>query len=280
MPIVYSICICNYNMSEHIRESLSSVLRQLNDDFEVVVVDDGSSDRSVELLRELSQEFSNLRVFSYPRDSKRFLGYTRNLSIKHAIGEYVVLHIDADDIWDHGIVDWCEKAKQLSKRMGDDVYIAGKQINMVNKKMLTDFGGYRNIFYTEDRDLWMRLAAHKKLLFIDHEFFRTRMKLSTGVKYRKLLKVMWYILLNDLRTGSSVSAQIIPVFKDFFVSSKTRGLRNVIFRIVVFPLAVIVSLLKGPVDDFQPALKPQEWRVYKSKNTKDFAKWLEDPVIK
>ena len=274
MAVVFSICICNYNMSEHIKESLTSVLTQLNDDFEVVVIDDGSSDESVRLLQDLTLKFSNLRVFPYPRDSRRFLGFTRNLSIKHALGEYVVLHIDADDIWDYGIVDWCEKARQLSQRMDDNVYIAGKQINMVNKKMLTDFGGYRNIFYTEDRDLWMRLAAHKKILFVYHELFRTRMKLSSGVKYRKLLKVMWHILLNDLRTGSSVQAQLMPVLKDSCQSTRTRGFKNAAFRVMIFPIAAVIALLKGPIHDFRPALSPSEWKNYKIRNTKNFSEWF------
>jgi len=280
MSIVYSICICNYNMQEHIRESLGSVLNQLNDEFEVVVVDDGSTDGSVVMLQELSRQFRNLRVFPYPRDSGRLLGCTRNLSVEHALGKYVVLHIDADDIWNDGIVEWCEKARQLSIAMGDDVYISGKQINMVSKKMLLNFGGYRNIFYTEDRDLWMRLAAQKKLLFIEHKLFRARMKLSSGVRYRKLFKVMWNVLLNDLRTGQSVPAQLGPVFTDSCFSAKTRGLKNAAFRIVVFPVAALFAIIKGPVEDFRPTVGPLAWKIYKNNNTRTFDEWVADPSIK
>ena len=164
--------------------------------------------------------------------------------------------------------------------MGDDVYISGKQINMVSKKFLMNFGGYRNIFYTEDRDLWMRLAAQKKILFIEHKLFRARMKLSSRVRYRKLFKVMWNVLLNDLRTGPSVLSQLTPVLADSCLSAKTRGLKNAVFRILVFPVAALFAVIKGPVENFRPSVTPSIWKIYKENNTRTFDEWIANPNIK
>ena len=100
MKKTYSICIANYNMSETLIASLESVLNQIDEKYEVIVVDDGSADNSVEKLLKLRQNYANLRVIPLLRDSRRKLGETRNISIRAARGKYVILHIDADDIWE------------------------------------------------------------------------------------------------------------------------------------------------------------------------------------
>jgi len=276
---LYSICISNYNMAAFLEEALLSVLLQLNDEFEVVVVDDGSSDSSVELLHQMAQRFKQLRIFPYQRDSQRHLGGTRNLSVKHARGKYVLLHIDADDIWERGISEWCERARLISERFGDDVHIAGRQINMVSKKLFDQLGGYRNIYYTEDRDLWSRLAAVNKLVFIDHEVFRTRMALPTKVRFRKQLKIAWHSLLNDLRTGRSILPSLIPTLLETVRAGRLRGWVGTTYRLVFFPFAALVALIKGPVENYGPLLSANEWRHYKKMNTRTFDEWMKDLSI-
>ena len=77
-----------------------AVINQLNDDYEVVVVDDGSNDNSLKILREIKNNFYNFRYIPLIRERARKLGETRNISIKAARGEYVILHLDTDDIWE------------------------------------------------------------------------------------------------------------------------------------------------------------------------------------
>ena len=97
--VQYSICMCNYNMARTLERALRSILEQIvSSSYEVVLVDDGSKDDSVEIVKKLQQEFANLRLISLKRDPKRKLGYTRNISIREAKGEYVLLHLDCDDI--------------------------------------------------------------------------------------------------------------------------------------------------------------------------------------
>ena len=95
----YSICMCNYNMDSTLENSLKSILNQLNEVDEVVVVDDGSSDNSLSLLMKLREKYNNLRIIPLIRDARRKLGETRNISIRAARGKYVLVHIDTDDLW-------------------------------------------------------------------------------------------------------------------------------------------------------------------------------------
>ena len=50
MKPIYSLCICNYNMNDTLESSINSLLAQINESTEIIVIDDGSSDNSVETL--------------------------------------------------------------------------------------------------------------------------------------------------------------------------------------------------------------------------------------
>ena len=112
---VYSICICNFNMNNTLKSSLETILLQLNEKFEVVVVDDGSSDGSLNTLLEMRNIYSNLRIIPLLRDGRRKLGETRNISVRAAKGKYLILHIDCDDLWDSSIISFTKIYHELEK---------------------------------------------------------------------------------------------------------------------------------------------------------------------
>ena len=102
-------------MAETLNSSLESVLNQVDDNYEVIVIDDGSADNSVDKLLSLKEKYSNLRVIPLLRDSRRKLGETRNISIRAARGKYVILHIDTDDIWEPYINSFAKIYHELEK---------------------------------------------------------------------------------------------------------------------------------------------------------------------
>ena len=166
--------MASYNMSETLIASLESVLSQINENYEVIVVDDGSSDDSVEKLLGLKKKYESLRVIPLLRDSRRKLGETRNISIKAARGKYVILHIDADDIWEPYINSFAKIYHEIEKRLAiDNFMLSGRQIQMATKDLLI-YNPYKNIYYTEDRNLWNDLAVLGKLISIDHKPFFKR----------------------------------------------------------------------------------------------------------
>lgn len=82
-----------YNAGPTILETIGSVRQQTFADFELIVIDDGSTDNTVAQLGNLRD--NRLKVFSYPHQG---LGAARNHGIEHARGEFVSF-IDADDLW-------------------------------------------------------------------------------------------------------------------------------------------------------------------------------------
>ena len=114
-----SIVIPTYNRKPILEKCLYALENQkLNTNiskYEVVVVDDGSNDQSVEKIKSLKKDYKNLRLISLQRDKNRELGETRNISIREAKGEYVLLHIDADDLWEPYIPSFVYLFHKLEK---------------------------------------------------------------------------------------------------------------------------------------------------------------------
>lgn len=166
----YTIAICNLDMAQTLEPSLRSVLAQVDDRFEVLVVDDGSTDCSVDILERLDEEYDRLRVIPLPPDGDRKLGRTRTLSIEEAKGEHVLLHVDTDNAYLDSIPDFVEVYEQLRSQLGYEFYLLGTSFAMTERDFLLDFGAYRNLpVGGEDRDLWRRLAAADRLIYLDHE---------------------------------------------------------------------------------------------------------------
>ena len=88
-----SVVIPLYNKQNCIRETLRSVLNQSYTDFEVLVVDDASTDGSLEVVREFSDK--RLRIIEKPNSG---VSATRNAGIATAANEWIAF-LDADDIW-------------------------------------------------------------------------------------------------------------------------------------------------------------------------------------
>lgn len=92
MPAI-SVIVPVYNAERTILETLASVQQQTFSDFELLIVNDGSSDATLELVQEVIDK--RIQVFSYTNAG---VSVARNRGIAHATGEFVSF-LDADDLW-------------------------------------------------------------------------------------------------------------------------------------------------------------------------------------
>jgi glycosyltransferase involved in cell wall biosynthesis len=88
-----SVVIPVYNSERTIRETIRSVLAQTFTDFELIIINDGSPDRSLEVIREISDP--RIKIFSYENAG---LVNSRNRGLELAKGEYIAF-LDHDDLW-------------------------------------------------------------------------------------------------------------------------------------------------------------------------------------
>lgn len=88
-----SIVIPVYNAEKYVRLTLESALAQTYQSLEILVIDDGSTDKSVEICRQFDDD--RIRII---QQQNRGLSGARNTGIRHATGYYIAF-LDADDLW-------------------------------------------------------------------------------------------------------------------------------------------------------------------------------------
>ena len=88
-----SIVIPAYNSEKYIKDCILSLQRQTYKNIEIIVVNDGSKDSTLEILNELAKEYNNLIVLTQENHG---IAYTRNRGIEFATGEYLMF-MDNDD---------------------------------------------------------------------------------------------------------------------------------------------------------------------------------------
>jgi glycosyltransferase involved in cell wall biosynthesis len=97
-PLV-SVVMPFLNAERFIRESIESVLSQTHDKWELLMVDDGSSDRSSEIARRYVERYpERMRYLEHDGHQNRGTSTSRNVAIKNAKGEYIAF-LDADDVY-------------------------------------------------------------------------------------------------------------------------------------------------------------------------------------
>jgi len=91
-----SIVIHSYNHEKYISETIESILNQSFQDFEIIITYDGSSDKTIEKIKQYSDPRINLYVFKQNEEPCRAI----NNSINNSKGKYIV-YISSDDVWEH-----------------------------------------------------------------------------------------------------------------------------------------------------------------------------------
>jgi len=193
-----SVTICCYNSEQYIEQTVQSVLDQTFDDFGLIVVNDGSSDRTEEIVK----GFSDARIH-YEFQENRGLAATRNRTLELARGEYVAF-LDHDDLWapeklerqmalfqgrpevglvysdSHLILGNGERFDSYFNHHGyepcrgrilDQLIIQGCMMPLpsvvVRKSALTAAGGFNPAYnILEDYDAWLRIAADYSVDFV------------------------------------------------------------------------------------------------------------------
>ena len=186
MPII-SVIIPTHNSARTIKSTIASILNQTFTDFELIVINDGSIDTTLETLKQI--EDSRLQVFSYPNGG---VALSRNRGISLSKGEFISF-IDADDLWTpdklelqlkalqanpqakiaYSWTDWideneCWLRPGIHTTLNGDVYqhlllidfIGSGSNPLIHSCALQKVGGFDNsLTNAHDWDMWLRLAS-------------------------------------------------------------------------------------------------------------------------
>lgn len=152
--MMFSVLIPLYNTEEYIEECLDSVLDQNENDFEVVVVDDGSNDRSREIVDTYIKRNSRIRLI---HQENKGLFHARCVAIQEALGEYIVF-LDADDKLE---IDALSRLSKEFKNNNLDMIIfkLSRYYNAETKKEMPKVFNHNTIFEENSKN-----ELYKKIL--------------------------------------------------------------------------------------------------------------------
>jgi len=93
-----SIITASFNYADYIRETIQSVLNQTYNDWELIIVDDGSTDNSLNVISEYCQKDSRIKLFTHDNNQNKGLAETIKLGLSKAKCEYIAI-LESDDLW-------------------------------------------------------------------------------------------------------------------------------------------------------------------------------------
>lgn len=213
-----SVIIPTYNYGEYVSEALDSVLAQTYKDYEIIVIDDGSTDNTKDIVgKYIENSIGNIK---YIYQENKGVSNARNTGIKNARGEYIAF-LDADDIWFPDKLelqmDLFEKNPELglvfcntfsfnehssSKKTGFQLNPAGEPAKILQslvirnristntvivKKRYFDKTGLfdEDLRFGEDYDMWLRIAKYYKVDYLNTVLTKYRLHVNNLSKINK-----------------------------------------------------------------------------------------------
>lgn len=237
-----SVIITAYNSMPYLPQALESVLNQSFQDFEVIIIDDGSTDNSMHWANE--QADTRIRVISQKNQG---VASARNNGIENSQGEYIAF-LDGDDVWEEtklekqvSKLDSHHKAclvhtwmaaideggeftgKVYSSKACGDVWheileknMVTTSCTMIRRSALNKIGVFdQSLTVSEDWDLWIRCAAEFEFAVIEEPLVRYRqLESSKSKRYPKML--------NDFRIIIEKAFSSVP-FELLYLRSRSYG---------------------------------------------------------
>ena len=207
-----SVIIPCFNQEKYISECLDAVEKQTLQDMEIIIINDGSTDKSLDIIKKYAKQDSRIKVINQPNKG---VVYARNTAIKLAQSPYI-FPLDADDIIANNYLELAygamtsglgdiitSRVELFGHETGEMKLKAPTKYNLARENCLVncalfrkdDFlkcGGYDNAFFhgLEDYDLWLNMV------------FRHNLKI-----YRIPEILFYYRIKSDKESRNKIQAQ-------------------------------------------------------------------------
>jgi len=256
MSVPFSVIISVYNKEKYIKTTIESVLQQSFKDFELIIVNDGSTDKSLDIIEGFKDE--RIKIISTKNQGA---SHCRNTGIKAASNSFIAL-LDGDDLWD---VDYLKKvhdsiiafpnesvfATAVAHKYEDKIVAATYNFkqdktyavqnffessldhtiitssSVVFKNEILEKTGYfdTSIVSGQDTDLWIRIGLNYKVVFINEV-------------------LAFYNYVPESLSNTIFSVKNKPKYDKYFDFEKTNKSLKIYLDRNRFPLAILSKLEK------------------------------------
>lgn len=237
-----SVVIPTYNREKTIQKTLESVLNQTCLPLEIIVVDDGSTDSTIDIVKEIKRENTMVRLIRMKRN--RGAQAARNIGIKAAKGEWIAF-LDSDDEWTSDRIEVCRKIYKEYPEY--DVYYSDFYIRENNRlkrercKSPDKNGNHSTNILFGARVLFQGMVIRKKALetigYLDekvvaYQEWDTNIRLSQKHRYYHIKKPLFFYNLHEGETISKDVRRAIDGYRytvisngELFLEYGMRGVR-------------------------------------------------------
>ncbi len=232
-PLV-SVLMTVYNREKYIAEAIESVINSSYQNWELIIVDDQSKDRSVEIAR--SYEAIDTRIRVYVNDVNLGDYPNRNKAASYAKGKYLK-YLDSDDlIYSHGLevmvdamerfpdaglgINWnksemrrpypqCVSSEDVFKQqfLGTGFFFTGPTGAIIRRDLFEEESGLSELRYIGDFDSWLKFSAKRKVVIFQPALIWWRQhedqEYQLGLNPKYYLKSTTEIALNHLNNMES-----------------------------------------------------------------------------
>jgi glycosyltransferase involved in cell wall biosynthesis len=232
-PLV-SVLMTAYNREKYIAEAIESVLAQTYANWELIIVDDGSEDKTVSISQSFQNKDNRINVYVNEKNLGDYLN--RNVSASYAKGEFIK-YLDADDL----MYPWCLDAMVFCMQKFPEVaygLIASSNLNLqiiypkiytpedayityffnqpiliigptgaiIRTKYFREVNGFSGIHYIGDTELWLKLSAKYSMIIMppDLIWWRTHDNQQSVYesKYDKAEKMRYEMVIKALNNNA------------------------------------------------------------------------------
>lgn len=127
--ITFSVVVPLYNKMRYIEKTVQSVLKQTFQDFEIIIVDDGSKDDSYKVVCDIAKENKKVKVI---KQENTGVAVARNTGIENAVGDYIAF-LDADDLWKENYLETIYSL--INKYTQSDIFVTAYDIFFSDNKI-------------------------------------------------------------------------------------------------------------------------------------------------
>nr|WKN36337.1 glycosyltransferase family 2 protein [Tunicatimonas sp. TK19036] len=198
-PMLVTVYITNFNYGNFIQQAIDSVLQQTLQDFEIIIIDDGSTDHSKEIIEEYATHPQIRTIFQ----KNKGLNVTNNIALRVANGKYI-MRLDADDFLDTNALLVMSNMLESNPELGlvfpnyyltdaegrvdsvhqrhdfeNDVSLMDQAAHgactMIRTQFLKELGGYNENYQCQDGyELWVKFTAKHRVANVATPLFYYR----------------------------------------------------------------------------------------------------------
>lgn len=208
--IKYSFIIPTYNSEKTIFKCLNSVLNQESCDYEVLIIDDGSTDNTLNIVTELSKKNDKIKI---KKNSHKGISEIRNIGICNSIGDYIIF-VDSDDYVNSELLSVLNKYDDDVIKFsvfcsnGGDRFVQPKFISITGMECLKLFCNSENIFATPWGYAFRRsLFLNNKLFFLKGKTHEDFGLIPLVLIYAKTVSSIEYVGYNYIKRVGSITQE-------------------------------------------------------------------------